>query len=545
MTFANLSIGRRLAFGLSIILVLTLTAAGYAAWTVKNLEGEFRRFTEDSMRMERNAQEWINILTLSGARNLVSAKFGDPATTFNIFTAFNLADSTTLRARVSELQKEIFGSLGTPKGKQLIDESQAKRKVYLENLDATMAMIKEGRKEEAQKKAEADVLPALKTYIATTQVLLGHIREVIAERAKEVTTAAEQARMLLLMLSVASFGLAVAVLLTRSITRPMSQAVEAAQRVAAGDLRTQVAIERRDETGALLQAIATMQANLRELIGSVKADVGAVSASAATLAQAADTLADNTARQSDAASSTAASAEELTGCISQMADNARMAREVVENTARVSVSGLEMGNRVSQEIGEIDRSVDAFAGEMQTLQTQAGEIGTVVNLIREIAEQTNLLALNAAIEAARAGEQGRGFAVVADEVRKLAERTATATSEIQKTIGSIQSHMGSAGQMLESVKTRVETGVSTISGLIEPLTTLRSEASRAAEGLRELAVSTDEQLKASEQISANAEHIAGAAVQAQDAVSRNRDTSRTLNSLAERLLGSMSRFQLQ
>jgi len=331
--------------------------------------------------------------------------------------------------------------------------------------------------------------------------------------------------------------------LSRSITRPLHVAVGIAEKVAAGDLRSEIKIERNDETGALLAAIGTMQENLKQLIGSVREDVGAVSASATQMSAAADELSGNAARQNEAVSSTAASVEELTVSIGQMSESAQLAQDVVEATVKVSDSGLEMGNKVSREIGEIDRSVSNFATQMQALQGQAGEIGTVVKLIKEIADQTNLLALNAAIEAARAGEQGRGFAVVADEVRKLAERTASATNEIQKTIEAIQSNMGSAGDLLDNVKARVDTGVSTIAELIAPLQTLQAQAERAAKGLRELTHATREQQQASEQIARNTEKIASSAEHNEATVTQSRDTSRQLSSLAERLTGSMSRFQ--
>ena len=547
MKQSGLSIGQRLAIGLSVILAITTGATGYAMWSLRALEQDFRKLADDSMAQERNAQEWINILTLSGARNLVSAKFGDDATTTAIFNAFNLADSTTLRARVTELQKQISGSLPSAEGKQLVDDAMAKRKVYLERLDANRQLAKDGKKEDAQKLADSAVQPALKVYLAATHTLLDHTRKMIAGKQVEMQAGTERARLLLIALAAAALLLAgvIAWLLARSITAPLKQAVDAAEKIAAGDLRSSISITRDDETGALLSAIATMQSNLKDLIGSVHNDIGAVSASARQLARDADELSNNTAQQSEAAASTAAAVQELTGSIARMSDSARMAQEVVETTVKVSDAGLEMGNKVSREIGEIDRSVDDFALQMQTLQGQAGEIGTVVNLIREIADQTNLLALNAAIEAARAGEQGRGFAVVADEVRKLAERTSTATSEIQKTIESIQANMGSAGKMLGNVKQRVDTGVSTIADLIAPLTTLQSQAVIAARGLRELTHATGEQLHASEQIARNAERIAASAEQAQASVSANRDTSRTLSGLAERLIGSIKRFQFQ
>jgi methyl-accepting chemotaxis protein len=368
----------------------------------------------------------------------------------------------------------------------------------------------------------------------------------IGQQQAQMQAASEQARNWVIVMIVSALAMAVAVawLLTRSITIPLRQAVSVAEKVAAGDLRSKIDVQRNDETGALLEAISTMQDNLKELIGNVQRDVGAVSSSASQLAHSADDLSGSVSAQNEAVSSTAASVEELTVSISQMSDSAQLAQDVVEATVKVSDSGLAMGNKVSREIGEIDRSVSDFAQQMQALQGQAGEIGTVVKLIKEIADQTNLLALNAAIEAARAGEQGRGFAVVADEVRKLAERTSGATNEIQKTIEAIQSNMGSAGTLLDNVKARVDTGVATIADLIEPLKTLQSQAERAASGLRELTNATREQQQASEQIARNTEKIASSAEQNHASVSQSRDTSRELSGLADRLMGSMTRFQV-
>jgi len=540
------SIGRRLAVGLFAILAITTGAAGYSIWCLNDLEQGYKKLTDDSMAQERNAQEWINILTLSGARNLVGAKFGDLAATQKVFTAFDLADSASLRARVGELQKDIFGHLTTAEGKQLVDVSMAKRKVYLERLDATVAMIKDGKKEEAQKKAEEEVLPALKAYIGSTQTLLKHTRVQIAKEQVDMQAESARARAWVIALTTAALCVATAIgwLLTRSITTPLGQAVRVAEKVAGGDLRSEIIVGRMDETGALLTAIGTMQSNLKELIGNVQRDIGNVSASASQLAVAANELSGSTASQNEAVSSTAASVEELTVSIGQMSDSAKFAQDVVEATVKISDSGLTMGNKVSREIGEIDRSVTDFASQMQALQGQAGEIGTVVKLIKEIADQTNLLALNAAIEAARAGEQGRGFAVVADEVRKLAERTANATSEIQKTIEAIQSNMGSAGTLLDNVKSRVVTGVATIADLIAPLEALQAQAEKAAVGLRELTHATKEQQQASEQIARNTEKIATSAEQNHASISQSRDTSRQLETMADQLMGAMTRFQL-
>ena len=546
MKKTSFSIGQRLALGLIAILALTMAATAYSIWCLNDLTRSYKQAAADAMAQERAAQDWISLLTISSARNLVSVRFADIEGSTGLFKFYGVGDSPTVRAQIAEKQNEILAAINTPEGKRLVEDIAAKRKVYLQFLDVALGMIKEGKKEEAQKYTQAEVLPKFSPYMDAIYKVRGYARELMVQKEAAMVVTSARAQTLSIALSLLALALAALIgwYLTRGITRPLKQAVSVAEKVASGDLRSRIEVKGGDETGALLSAIAMMQENLKGLIGTVQRDVVAVSSSASQLTVAADELSGSAAAQNDAVSSTAASIEELTVSIGQMSDNAQLAQDVVEATVKVSDAGLEMGNKVSREIGEIDRSVDDFATQMQTLQAQAGEIGTVVKLIKEIADQTNLLALNAAIEAARAGEQGRGFAVVADEVRKLAERTGNATSDIQKTIEAIQGNMGAAGTLLENVKSRVDTGVATIGDLIEPLKTLQSQAERAATGLRELTNATREQRQASEQIARSTEQIAASAEENNAAISQSRDTSRALSSLAERLTGSMARFQM-
>ena len=230
------SIGRRLTVGLSIILLITAGAAGYAVWCLQDLERGYQQLTTDSMAQERNTQEWINITTLSGARNLVIAKFADIDNSQKAFTAFKLGDSATLRGRVNELQKEIFGHLTTDDGKRLVEETLARRKVYLEILDKSMSLIKDGKKEEGQKIAETTLIPAMTAYIDSTHLLLDHTRKMIALQQEKMHAASERARVWVAGLIALVLGLAVVIawFLTRSITQPLQQALEVAEKVAAG-----------------------------------------------------------------------------------------------------------------------------------------------------------------------------------------------------------------------------------------------------------------------------------------------------------------------
>ena len=337
----------------------------------------------------------------------------------------------------------------------------------------------------------------------------------------------------------------VAAAIARSITVPLRQLREAAQRAAGGDLRETLAMPGSGELAALAGAVAAMQAQLTDLIGRIREDVDSVTGTAVALTTAVDDVSAASTQQSEAAASTAIAVEQMAVSIGRIAESARLAHEVVQTTAQVSTQGHAHGTRVAREIEQIEQTVGSFAQQMQSLEQQTSDIDTVIRLIREIAEQTNLLALNAAIEAARAGEQGRGFSVVADEVRKLAERTSHATGEIQQTIEAIQKNVGGANAMLEGVRGRVTAGVREIRGLAEPLASLQERADRALAELNRLMSATEEQRQASEQIARSTEKIASSSEQNSASLAHNRETAGRLRGFAEDLSASVARFQLQ
>ena len=337
--------------------------------------------------------------------------------------------------------------------------------------------------------------------------------------------------------------IAISLLIARAIVRPITDATGVAARVADGDLSATIPAGGNDEVGQLLRALKRMQDELRQMIGSIDDGSRQVGSAAENMAAAAGQISKSAEAQSEAISHTAAAVEQMTVSIGQVSENAGAARGVAQKTSEIADRGKRQADTTATEIRKIASSVDNSAQVMRELQASSQQISQIANVIRGIADQTNLLALNAAIEAARAGEQGRGFAVVADEVRKLAEQTGSATNEIQKMIDTIQSQTAAAAIQMGQVNEQVVSGVELIEGLQGPLEELREGASRAVANLIELSNAATEQATASTEIARNIERIAQMGEENSAAASKGTETAKGLDNLSRDLLSVVGRFR--
>lgn len=317
-------------------------------------------------------------------------------------------------------------------------------------------------------------------------------------------------------------------------------ATSVTRRIAAGDLSTNVSCPPGD---SLLADISRMQDTLRAMISTILDNAEHVSSAANQLLSAAEEVADRSQRQSDAASSMAASVEEMAVSIDQVRENATEAHSISENSASVSEEGAAVIHSAASEMRQISEAVQASSEIVEDLGRQSDQITSIVNTIREIADQTNLLALNAAIEAARAGEQGRGFAVVADEVRKLAERTSLSTTEIATMVTRIQQGTRGAVASMQAGVAKVGSGVELASQAGESINSIRDGAQRVSQVVNSISDSISEQSHASNDIAHKIETIAQMSEESAAAVRHTADAARRLHQLSGELHAAVAQFK--
>ncbi|CAI8698780.1 Methyl-accepting chemotaxis protein PcaY [Pseudomonas sp. IT-P12] len=434
----------------------------------------------------------------------------------------------------------------TAEGRALYDQFKTTFTAYRAGIAQSFTLAEQGRRDELTKLLLVD----MKTVVDGSGKQLNDLAELFAKQVvveSEKSAAHYETSRTIVSLFIALAALAtvaLAMLLTRSIVRPLSEAVSAAESVAQGDLTRPIATHGSDEVSRLLKALATMQQNLRETLQ-------AISGSATQLAAAADELnavtLDSTQglqQQNNEIEQAATAVNEMTTAVEEVARNAVSTSDATRQSSESAHLGQERVSETANAISALASEVQHTGELVQSLANQSQDIGKVLEVIRAIAEQTNLLALNAAIEAARAGESGRGFAVVADEVRALAHRTQQSTLEIEQMVQGMRSGSSLALDSMNASATRAASTLQLAERAGEALVAITSSVHEIHERNLVIASAAEEQAQVAREVDRNLVNIRDLSVRSATGADQTSTSSHELSKLANTLQGMVQRFRV-
>lgn len=402
-------------------------------------------------------------------------------------------------------------------------------------VDEVLALVRSGNGKVMMDGIRAD----LERFVEVEQ-------ELLTERTASVESARTMAFASLVLggLAVLLVSILMAVYLKNTLQNRLTTAKNLVSAVASGRLNNRIDSSGGDEISELLAGIDVMQDQLCQLLGDIKQAAGELSSASAVVAATAEQLNASANEQSRASSSIAAAVEELSVSINHVSGSSAEARQIASDSGRqAEQSSLVISNTVSS-MERIAQVVRSASNRIEELGKQSEQISSIVSVIKGIADQTNLLALNAAIEAARAGEQGRGFAVVADEVRMLAQRTTQSTSEISTMIGLILSGTSDAVGQMGSGVTQVNQGVELAAQAGTAITEIQRSFQQVLTVIEQISLNLSEQNAASQEVAGHIERIAMMSAQNTEATSHSSKVAHDLKSLSGQLNQAVGRFTL-
>ncbi|POG01961.1 chemotaxis protein [Pseudomonas putida] len=351
-----------------------------------------------------------------------------------------------------------------------------------------------------------------------------------------------------LLTSVALLALIVGIvagwLITQQITHPLRQTLTLAARIAKGDLSQLEPVQRRDEMGQLQASMREMTMSLRELIGGIDQGVGQLSQAASQLAASSEDTKLRINQQREETDQVATAMNQMSATVQEVAQNAEQASLAATNADQQAQLGDQVVGEAIGRIEQLAGQMDHCLAAMQHLAGESQRIGSILDVIKSVSEQTNLLALNAAIEAARAGEAGRGFAVVADEVRGLAQRTQQSTEEIEQLIDSLHSGTDEVNSLLDDSKRLTEQSVELSRRAGHALGQITDTVSSIQGMNQQIATASEEQSVVAEQINRSVINVRDVSDQTSAASEQTAASSGELEQLGRQLRGMVGRFNL-
>ncbi|HSD37096.1 MAG TPA: methyl-accepting chemotaxis protein [Rhodocyclaceae bacterium] len=430
---------------------------------------------------------------------------------------------------------------------QIYSELQTAFKAYAEAWDTTKAASIAGKGDEATMLMFSKVMPSAAAVEAALAKLTKYSADSFKSSEGAITTTQNVAQGVTAALSAgALIGLLVfGVLVIRAVKGPLASMEKTVEDIERNlDFTRRAPVGNHDEIGLTVLAFNRLLDTLQKSLRDILTASSGVRKQADDVARAAQGMSEGARVASDASSAMAATVEEVTVSINHVADRANDAAVETRQSGRHAEEGEVVIQGTVGEINGMSERIHAAARSIEQLAGEAQNINTVVTVIKDVADQTNLLALNAAIEAARAGEQGRGFAVVADEVRKLAERTALSTQEIAKLITLIQGSAENAVGQMRDVVVRVDVGVQQATAAGTAIQQIRSSSAQVVDMVGDISHAIREQGSASENIARQVERIARVSDETNATASHTASAAASLQALATQMQEAVSKYRI-
>ncbi|MBN6773548.1 methyl-accepting chemotaxis protein [Pseudomonas granadensis] len=541
MNIRNFNIAPRAGVGFGLLAVMVFALGAFALLQMSNMRAQSdevdNNWLPSVMAVGDMSQDMLRLRALT-MRLLLNR---DPKALEQ-----NVAKLNDLRNGLTETQRRYEGLIALPEERALFDRFKVAEHKYLELQAQVVQLSGQNRVAEASTILN-EQMSALADEIAAT------LRELVDLNKHNANLATEAARQVFnhsrvwvaaMIALTALITIGLAWLLTRSIVVPLTQSLSVAEVVAGGDLTGDIHIAGKDEPARLLQALKSMQHNLRDTIRRISESSTQLASASEELSSVTEDATRGLHQQSQEIEQAATAVNQMTAAVEEVANNAVATSEASRESDRIARQGREQVQQTVTSIEFLAGDVTQNAAKVEDLAQKIHGISKVLDVIRSIAEQTNLLALNAAIEAARAGDAGRGFAVVADEVRALAHRTQQSTQEIEQMIGGIQQGTDSAVSSMQQSNTRARSTLELAKSAGMALEEIASAFALINERNLVIASASEEQAAVAREVDRNLMNIRDLAMQTSAGANQTSAASQELSRLAVDLNGMVARFSV-
>jgi methyl-accepting chemotaxis protein-1 (serine sensor receptor) len=514
MKLADLRVKTKLLIGFALMAAAVLLVSLLSLRSLSQSNERFLGYMDGAVERERLAEE----IRSAAMRRAIAAR--------NLVLVIKNVDRDAENADVHKAHEDMGKVLATMT-KKMASDDKAGRELFgrIEQIEAKygplaleiVTLALEGKREEAILKMNDECRPLLAALLKATDEFAADARHdgAVVAKASEIDYGKDRA-MLIAACAIAALGaFALGWLTSNAVTRPLVHAVSLAEAVSNGDLRSEITVDSKDETGQLLAALKRMNDSLNAMVGGVRQSADGIATATSQIASGNQDLSARTEQQASALQQTTASMHEMTAAVRHSAESSSQASELASNAADVAGRGGEVVKQVISTMSEISDS--------------SKRIADIIGVIDGIAFQTNILALNAAVEAARAGEQGRGFAVVASEVRSLAQRSAQAAKEIKS--------------LIEDSVERVSAGSRLVGEAGQTMNEIVDQVRRVTQLITEINASTREQSSGIGQVNDAVAAIDQGTQQNAALVEESAAAAKSLQAQASGLLDSIARFK--